>query len=142
MAVMPVPDLIPIADEGDEHIPALGRYADGLYLGFVCADNGHWVASLHTFTGDGVHQSSHIRPVPMGEPGPASALSYEAASGELDAMLAALDKREPGDIAVRPFSASSDGFEITLIVDEDGESADLLPVGVRFCEPWDGGYST
>lgn len=142
MKAMRIPELIPIAHEGDDHITALGRYADGLYLGCICADRDHWVASLHTFSGDGVHRGSQIRPVPKGERGPRTAESYEAAAGELSAMLATLDGRTAGDIAVRPFSASSEGFTIALIVNEECEFADLLPVGIRFSEPWDGGYST
>ncbi|MFD6697188.1 hypothetical protein [Micromonospora aurantiaca (nom. illeg.)] len=139
---MPIPEVIPIAEEGDDHITALGRYADGLYVGFICADRDHWVASLHTFTADGVHRGSQICPVPMGERGPKTAESYEAAASKLVAMLATLDSRTAGDIAVRPFAASSEGFTIALIVNEEYEFADLLPVGIRFSEPWDGGYCT
>jgi hypothetical protein len=57
-------------------------------------------------------------------------------------MLATLDGREAGDIAVRPFSASSEGFTFALIVNYEHEFVDLLPVGIRFSEPWGGGYST
>jgi hypothetical protein len=139
---MPIPTLIPIADEGDERLTELGRYTDGLYLGCICADRRHWVASLHTFTADGVHRGSRIQSIPMGEPGPETAESYEAAARDLAEMLTRLDNREIGDIAIQPFSASGEGFTIALIVNEEHEFADLLPVGIRFSEPWDGGYST
>ena len=142
MTSMGVPALIPIADEGDEHIEALGRYAGGLYLGLVFADRGQWVASLLTFTADGVHRGSRMRGVAKGEPGPETGETYEAAAAELAAMLATLDGRTSGDIAIRPFLAADESFTVALIVNEELGFADLRPVGIRFSEPWDCGYST
>jgi hypothetical protein len=100
------------------------------------------VAGLLTFTADGVHRGSRMRGVPMGEPGPETAESYETAAGELAAMLATLNARTAGDIAVRSFSTVGEGFTVALVVNDEFGFADLLPLGIRFSAPWDGGYST
>jgi hypothetical protein len=142
MTSMPVPVLVPIADEGDEHIAAVGRYSDGLYLGLVFADRRQWVACLLTFTADGLHEGSRMHGVPMDEPGMGTSETYKTEAAELAAMLATLNGRTADDIAVRPFSTADEDFTVALVVNDEHGFADLLPVGIRFSAPWDGGYST
>lgn len=153
MTAMPVPDLIPIAREGSGHFTALGRHAGGQHLAYVAhaypddhdGDHrrpGFLIATLHTFAPDGAHAETVVRPVPAGEPGPSRGAGYRIADSELARLLEPLGDRVEDRITVRPFLVSRAGFTVGLAVNTEFEYADLTHLGVRFSEPWDGGYDT
>ncbi|MEV6964424.1 hypothetical protein AB0M47_04850 [Hamadaea sp. NPDC051192] len=150
---MPIPAAVPIAGEGSDHLAELGRHARGQHLAYVAhgyPDDhdgdyrrpGFWIATLHTFTFDGAHLSTTVIPVPAGELGHKRASSYDTARSELATLLEQLGGRENGPIAVQPFLGSRSGFSVGLIAYPEYDCADIKHLGIRFSDPWDGGYDT
>jgi formate hydrogenlyase regulatory protein HycA len=156
---MAVPEVIPISYEPHGRAEAIGRYADGQFLGTVTyafprgyrPDDG-WenekrlFAVLHTFDAEGRHRDSEIwcagtwaeqLRAPDGE-----ASILQRARVHLAKLLRSLPRRSYTDIAIRPFQLTVDGVLFGLVTgqDEEGGWAELYPDRLFFSPPWDGSY--
>ncbi|WP_155056307.1 hypothetical protein [Streptomyces blattellae] len=158
---MAVPEVIPIAYEPHGRTEAIGRYADGQFLGSVTyafptgfhPDDG-WekhkrlYSALHLFDAAGRHRHSEIwcagtwAEQQRSPRGPDSVLAR--ARAHLATLLRALPRRTYTDIAVRPFQLTFDDVLFGLLTGEDeGEPwAELYPDHLGFGPPWDGLYDT
>ncbi|MFG2946777.1 hypothetical protein [Streptomyces adustus] len=158
---MPVPEVIPIAYEPQGPTQAVGRYADGQFLGSVTyafpekyrPDDGWEVhkrlySVLHLFDADGRYRDSEIwcagtwAEQQRSPHGGTSVLAH--ARAHLATKLRSLPRRTYTDIAVRPFHVTVDGVLFGLLTGEDeGEPwAELYPDHLGFGAPWDGRYDT
>jgi formate hydrogenlyase regulatory protein HycA len=161
VSAMAVPEVIPIAYEPHGRTEAIGRYADGQFMGSVTyafpkgfeldtgwEDHKRLYSVLHTFDADGRYRDSEIwcagtwaeqQRTPHG---PDSVLSR--ARAHLATLLRSLPRRTYTDIAIRPFQLTVQGVLFGLVTGEDeGEPwAELYPEYLGFGPPWDGTYDT
>ncbi|WP_405870945.1 MULTISPECIES: hypothetical protein [unclassified Streptomyces] len=158
---MAVPEVIPIVYEPHGRTQAIGRYADGQFLGSVTyafpegfrPDDG-WeehkrlFSVLHLFDAEGRYRDSEIwcagtwAEQQRVRPGEDSVLAR--ARAHLAVRLRSLSRRTYTDIAVRPFRLTVDGVLFGLVPDEDDQEpwAELYPDRLGFGPPWDGRYET
>jgi formate hydrogenlyase regulatory protein HycA len=161
VSAMAVPEVIPIAYEPHGRTEAIGRYADGQFLGSVTyafpkgfdlgagwEEHKRLYAVLHTFDPDGGHLDSEIWCAgtwaeQQHDPhGPDSVVAR--ARAHLATLLRSLPRRTYTDIAIRPFQLTFEGALFGLVTGEDeGEPwAELYPDHLGFGAPWDGSYDT
>ena len=100
-----------------------------------------WYGVLHRFNADGHHLSTDAWCGGTTADGEQHAISR--AEAKLNEWLNQLQPYQLGDVMVRPFSVEIDGQRFGLIAGYYNEdSAELLPNGLGFHEPWDGTYDT
>ncbi|NNN33271.1 hypothetical protein HLK59_23505 [Streptomyces sp. S3(2020)] len=154
---MAVPGIIPIAYEPHGRTEAIGRYAEGQFLGSVSyafpkgfqLDSG-WeehkrlYAALHTFDAEGNHRDSRIWCAGTWAEQQRDGAVLGRARAHLATLLRSLPRRTYTDIAVRPFQLVVDGVLFGLVTGEDEDElwAELYPDNLGFGPPWDGSYDT
>ncbi|MGW1953691.1 hypothetical protein ACWCPI_13205 [Streptomyces sp. NPDC001920] len=158
---MAVPEVIPIAYEPHGRTEAIGRYADGQFLGSVTyafpkgfvldagwEEHKRLYAVLHTFDADGRHRDSEIWCAgswaeQQRDPGSPDSVVARARV-HLATLLRSLPRRTYTDIAIRPFQLTFENVLFGMVTGEDeGEPwAELYPDQLGFGAPWDGSYDT
>lgn len=159
---MAVPEVIAIAYEPHGRTEAIGRYADGQFLGSITyafpkgfrldagwEEHKRLYSVLHTFDFEGRYRDSEIWCAGTWAEAQQNAVEganpvLDRARAHLATRLRSLPRRTYTDIAVRPFQLTVDGVLFGLVAEEeDGEAwAELYPDHLGFGAPWDGRYDT
>jgi formate hydrogenlyase regulatory protein HycA len=157
VSAMAVPEVIPIAYEPHGRTEAIGRYADGQFLGSVTwafpkgfrldagwEEHKRLYAALHTFDAKGIYRDSQILCAGTWAEQQRTPAVLPRARAHLATLLRALPRRTYTDIAIRPFQLTVDDVLFGLVTEEDESEpwAELYPDRLGFGPPWDGTYDT
>jgi formate hydrogenlyase regulatory protein HycA len=154
---MTIPERIPIERIKDYHTHYIGKTKDGIQFfgyqfrvfpkGFIFPEGvvgtertKYFKEYVVLFLFDG--EGNHIR-TDHWYAGTVSETNDSIMTERLEQMISSLGQIELGDIEVKPFEITIDGYKFGLIPNEEYKTIDLEPGSqISFHEPWDGEYDT